>query len=106
MAYLIEVRDVDEAAEKPTAVFRPTVELSRFEFVPTGIAPTPTPAPRTSTAESITAEEVSISLSTGTDVEPSGDSSSAVVRVIESPIAPKKDAVTVADVAVYVSAVV
>jgi len=103
MAYLIDVVDVDEMAEIPEVTFNPTVELSRLEFVPTRIVVTPfavAPVPTTAIAESMTAEEVSISLKTGTEVEPAGASINAVVRVIESPFAPKNDIVTVAEVAV------
>jgi hypothetical protein len=96
---LIDVVDVDEIAAIPEVTFIPTVELSRLLFVPTGTDSTPGAA-AIEIAESITAEEVSISLKTGTEVEPAGASINAVVRVIESPFAPKNDIDTVAEVAV------
>jgi len=99
---LIDVVDVDDAAEIPEVTFNPTVELSLFwlAFTVIDVTPSVAPAPTTAIAESTTEDEVSISLKTGTEVEPAGASTNAVVRVIESPFAPKNDIVTVAEEAV------
>jgi dihydroxyacetone kinase DhaKLM complex PTS-EIIA-like component DhaM len=94
---LIEVVAVDEIAEIPEVTFSPTVELSVLLFIAAVIVVT---EPAIEIAESMTADEVSISLKTGTEVEPAGASINAVVRVIESPFAPKNDIDTVAEEAV------